>query len=127
MGFSYAPPLGRTGRSVCPYFAFLPASLRCLFWASFFGRGAPLFSVPVSLHSWQGRAAFFRFSLNGGDAPLSYNMKKNLIFIFFYSLHLENTSHSSSLQASLHSEPAGKLSARLFRYSVLRRQNSEKF
>lgn len=30
-----------------------------IFSASFFGRGAPLFSVPVSLHSWQGRAAFF--------------------------------------------------------------------
>ena len=57
MGTYYVPPLGRTGRSVCPYFAFLPAFLR-VFSASFFGRGAPLFSVPVSLRSWQGRAAF---------------------------------------------------------------------
>lgn len=87
MGTYYAPPIGRTGRSVCPYFAFLPASLRCLFSASFFGRCAPFFSVPVSLYSWQGRAAFFRFSLNGGNAPLSYNMQKNLIFIFFLTLY----------------------------------------
>lgn len=31
MGTYYVPPLGRTGLSVCPYFAFLQASLRYFF------------------------------------------------------------------------------------------------
>ena len=124
MGTYYAPPIGRTGRSVCPYFAFLPASLRCLFSASFFGRGAPLFSVPVSLHSWQGRAAFFGSRLM---VETHRFLTKFNFYFFSCSLHLENTPCFSFFQASLLFEPADKLSFRLFRYSVLRRQNLEKF
>ena len=68
-------PIGRMSRPVHPYFAFLQASLRYFFGSRFASQ-------------LTGTRRFFRFSLNGGDALLSYNMKKNLIFIFSSSWSL---------------------------------------
>ena len=106
MGTYYAPPLGRTGLSVCPYFAFLPASLRYFFGLVFFDK-SPLparyqnkyDNSPAKLDSLQVLVEghrFFRFPFRftagrdaplfsvlaffGGDAPLSYNMQKNFVF-----------------------------------------------
>ena len=105
IGTYYAPPLGRTGLSVCPYFAFLQASLRYFFGLVFFDN-SPLparyqnkyDNSPAKLDSLQVLVEghrFFRFPFRftagrdaplfsvlaffGGDAPLSYNMQKNFV------------------------------------------------
>ena len=80
MGTYYAPPLGRTGLSVCPYFAFLQASFRCLFRPRFFVEEHCFFRFPFRFTAGKDAPLFSVLAFFGGDALLSYNMQKNFVF-----------------------------------------------